>query len=384
MVKKENTQSIKEVLDYWLTLELLTQDRIPYCNSKTNPVVFDLSGNQILEKEVQKEANGRVWNQITIYLGSISRNYCLEKIASKISPKDLNNRDEDLYDNIALASLQLNSDGTYLKSSLSISPVLWVMKNVTFPEELRSLDIRDSYEKAREDVWKQIRKFIKLDSIEKKEDTKLDENDDEIGKDESNSVCKEKASCDFSVNAVDYDALEKIGKSVASYFEVENENEYKNTIRVSVIYYRKDKGEKNDGENEFSASLSRNYFSKDINLVKEKIEKEEAGDNRNGLFDFINALNEKNEKTDRFDLLSNNKDDFYNQLFEILDVNNMPLGKWPSVFTTALMQQIAVNIATTKKHSGIFNGKSNIFSVNGPPGTGKTTLLQEIIVNKCG
>ena len=37
------------------------------------------------------------------------------------------------------------------------------------------------------------------------------------------------------------------------------------------------------------------------------------------------------------------------------------------------MQQIGINICTS--------GEKDIFSINGPPGTGKTTLLKEIVVS---
>ena len=52
-----------------------------------------------------------------------------------------------------------------------------------------------------------------------------------------------------------------------------------------------------------------------------------------------------------------------------------PLGRWPSEFSPALMQQMAINIALAEDNAG---GCGN-FSVNGPPGTGKTTLLKDII-----
>ena len=54
---------------------------------------------------------------------------------------------------------------------------------------------------------------------------------------------------------------------------------------------------------------------------------------------------------------------------------NMPIGKWPSKYNPSLMQAAAINICTSKEYS------PNIFSVNGPPGTGKTTLLKEIIAD---
>jgi AAA domain len=53
---------------------------------------------------------------------------------------------------------------------------------------------------------------------------------------------------------------------------------------------------------------------------------------------------------------------------------NMPLGCWPSQHGLVLAQQFAVNAvrAQLTHHSGMF-------SVNGPPGTGKTTLLRDVI-----
>ena len=62
---------------------------------------------------------------------------------------------------------------------------------------------------------------------------------------------------------------------------------------------------------------------------------------------------------------------------ELLDVANAPLGKWPSRYMPALMQQAAINLFTNQDKS---QEVERIFSVNGPPGTGKTTLLKEIIV----
>ena len=65
-------------------------------------------------------------------------------------------------------------------------------------------------------------------------------------------------------------------------------------------------------------------------------------------------------------------DDNKEFLEEITLPKNMPVGKWPSKFNPSLMQAAAINICTSKDYT------PNIFSVNGPPGTGKTTLLKEI------
>lgn len=57
------------------------------------------------------------------------------------------------------------------------------------------------------------------------------------------------------------------------------------------------------------------------------------------------------------------------------------LGKWPSRYNPALMQQIAINIANVNSNNDTDIDAQTIFSVNGPPGTGKTTLLKEVIVD---
>lgn len=61
-------------------------------------------------------------------------------------------------------------------------------------------------------------------------------------------------------------------------------------------------------------------------------------------------------------------------LFRVFKPSNLPYGRWPSNYNLRAMQQVAVNIFLSKELK-----QSDVFSVNGPPGTGKTTLLKDII-----
>lgn len=79
----------------------------------------------------------------------------------------------------------------------------------------------------------------------------------------------------------------------------------------------------------------------------------------------------------RFNFDSKKDSQNYNpKIFEeVLQPKYYPLGRFPSNpdYALSLMQQIAVNLALEKS--------TNISSVNGPPGTGKTTLLKDVFAD---
>jgi hypothetical protein len=84
------------------------------------------------------------------------------------------------------------------------------------------------------------------------------------------------------------------------------------------------------------------------------------------------------DKSERINLDGNKESDaFDKKIFEkILSPENFPLGRFPSntKYALAFMQQVAVNLSI-----GFDNRQMR--SVNGPPGTGKTTLLKDIFAD---
>ncbi len=60
---------------------------------------------------------------------------------------------------------------------------------------------------------------------------------------------------------------------------------------------------------------------------------------------------------------------------ELMSPVHLPFGRWPSNYGMRFMQQVDVNAFMCKDAKY----RQALFSVNGPPGTGKTTLLKDII-----
>lgn len=59
-------------------------------------------------------------------------------------------------------------------------------------------------------------------------------------------------------------------------------------------------------------------------------------------------------------------------------LRGMPPARWPSKYSLGLMQQVALNLIYEKYQT---EKDGFLFSVNGPPGTGKTTLLKDVFSN---
>lgn len=120
-----------------------------------------------------------------------------------------------------------------------------------------------------------------------------------------------------------------------------------------------DRNEVSEGLNSFYAADLRSLHNASL-----------QGDIGEGLKRFLGGPNALKEGQ-RIDVRESSNNDL---LAEMLAPDRMPAGRWPADHSLAFSQQLAVNSIFTDLRDG-----PGLFSVNGPPGTGKTTLLRDLV-----
>ena len=162
---KKTDRSIKQktaesILDYWYTLEFLSQDALPsltYEEKQKNREALKTAGNpqaylngkndkecpktlklmmsagrecDLLEqvRSESKRHGMSYWGNITIYAGKSRRESCIQKIAQVLQEND--NRPEISQDEIAWFGLQLDPFGNYIEKSFALSTIIWAMNRI--------------------------------------------------------------------------------------------------------------------------------------------------------------------------------------------------------------------------------------------------------------
>ena len=125
-------------------------------------------------------------------------------------------------------------------------------------------------------------------------------------------------------------------------------------------------GAKKGGDSD-TFDLLNSFFLKDLARVSGEVSKGRAGD---ALKAYLTADDDL-DAAGRIDVCKN-----IPVMEDLLAPKRFPVGRWPSPSDQplAFSQQLAINAMWEKLSSG-----SGIFSVNGPPGTGKSTLLRDLV-----
>lgn len=144
--------------------------------------------------------------------------------------------------------------------------------------------------------------------------------------------------------------LEKMDRVYDKYFSVLKTNEdrlFQHYVAIEFV-----------GKKELPTPEFNSFFISDIEMARKSLNQT--------LVKYIEGLKDQQ----RIEIDENKE-----QIEKFLHPSNLPDGRWPSQteFRLSLMQQVAVNQIT--------NMEDPISSVNGPPGTGKTTLLKDIFAH---
>ena len=249
-----------------------------------------------------------------------------EVLEAFIDKLEIEHPEKPYLGNVYSASFVADADGYYKEGSLQIAPFIWVIYQMMCQPDVEFKD-------------------IKLDGW------------DEVVKDIENSfnLPEEKVSLDKAAHEINVYLQENILKPMGvTMFRAGDIYGYCGFTTEEIQLVKAETMPIND--------LKSSFFLDDLQLVLHHIDR--LKDNGKVL-SYINSLNQDIE---HYDLLKDT-----DQMRKWYNPKVLPYGRWPSKFNLSFMQQIAVNIAK--------ENPKDIFSVNGPPGTGKTTLLKDIIAS---
>ncbi|MDO4793573.1 MAG: AAA domain-containing protein [Filifactor alocis] len=365
----ERRAQVLEILDYWRLIEFLGQTDIPVQKNENKKLRKKLEkGEDVTETKLEvfqelsdtciqvDEMIGKDDRKFTSFaskgeevyfcMGAVQRNAFVEYLSKYLPDEEeapeLAYPDKSL---IAWFSFKTNNEGGYLDHSFQLSPLLWA---ASVWEDSREEAVRIFY--PSKDVYDSIVRNFN----ERLEGRSAEEFLPSLFEDIQTNYVK-KSFPDLSVETKGF---------------------------LEYNRYSKDEHKQADEDPTDYSDLGKSYFLNDINLLYERVRSGSFGDKNEyekGVIDYILSAHNKsrgNEVLGRVTISPKEDQTLMRRFFEdVLDVDRAPIGKWPAKFMPALMQQVAINLSVDPK------GKTPVFSVNGPPGTGKTTLLKEIVAH---
>lgn len=376
--KSLNSTMIKNVLNYWYSFDFLGQgslqtelsrqekESLEYAlnnegQRQTHSITCrdSLTEGELIQTKMAlllQERHMKCTGNVTIFLGSISRNFCIEQIIRIVGAEE---QREASLSKIALGCLQIGPNGEYIPNSFSLSPIIWSLSRMT---SIKTGQLPQGW-------------------LSKSEYDK-------------ENLSFEKTISDMKVSGYE-DFLEITRSIIKEYISIEGSMlegaNLSDEINLNYQMY-KNENEREKRESEYHG-LTMDFYADDLAMVlsqvEELVKRGSVSRMQHAVLSYIQSAfdMQKDLEIARHDLTGEsediNKEKQYSELKEILDIRRAPLGKWPSRHMPFFMQQVAINLAIDEKHEKgtVFEDNGSMFSINGAPGTGKTTLIKEIIAN---
>ena len=293
-------------------------------------------------------------SEISFVIGRIERNKIVDYLEKYMKNYDVGPEiSYPMNSEIAWFSFKTDNEGNYVEHSFQLSPILWAIyvweKKETSENQNFDIEI-DKYEDEIKDIDKELMKIKDIDKF----------------------LYELYETIYFKYVKGKFNALSNFSENKLAKVNF--------GMRIYTRYSDKKALEANENEQDYS-DLGRSFFINDIILLSDKIKNDQFGNNEyeKKVIEYILSGYEKTKGSDtefRTEISPHKDKKFMRDFFEnVLNIGRAPKGKWPAKFMPALMQQVAINLAITPRDN------TPIFSVNGPPGTGKTTLLKDIIAS---
>ena len=352
----------KQIINYWYSLECLQPKEVPKYKAIPKKYVKELVFTTENDRTTiyQQSVINRYWknSRVSTYVVPLQnypyhysiiddiksfkdkKDYVLddehavllsvvkgsEVLEAFIDKLGIDHPEKTFLGNVYSASFVVDAEGYYKEGSLQIAPFIWGIYQMMCQPNVVFKDIKL-------DGWDEVVKSIE----------------------DSFNLPEEKVSLDKAARVINTYIQEHIlGPMGVTMF------------RAGDVYgycgFKADEIQLAKAETMPINDLKSSFFLDDLQLVLQHIDTLKDNDK---VLSYINSLNQDIE---HYDLLKDT-----DQMRKWYNPKVLPFGRWPSKFNLSFMQQIAVNIAK--------ENPKDIFSVNGPPGTGKTTLLKDIIAS---
>lgn len=216
-----------------------------------------------------------------------------------------------------ICGFKLTNDGKYVKGSYSVATFVWAIAKIT-EYKTNAVNISDA--------------DLKLFNVE------IDEHLGDIGV------------------PITTESLNKVLALTCSKLKIDKPN-------LTGLIFEKEPIDPENATDEVQIDMIPSFYTEDLKLIRNNFSKTDR------IGTYINGA--VTEQYNRIEIDNN-----IEEMKKWVSIEKYPIGKWPSKNSPSLMQQLSINLAIQDGANS-----SNIFSVNGPPGTGKTTLLKEIIAH---
>lgn len=345
---QENTT--QQILQFWYITEFLNQNNYPHVAKKETKNRKNITLEHLIHEDtdIYKRMDQDYYSMkhlpvksdtIDICLGKITRDLCVKMIYKLSKQKD--NRINPTQGHIAIMGLQVSNLKRYIPNSFNLSPIIWTIYKLSTSsnKNLNVLINEDEYKKDLDEIeaWLMNQEELDMNLIQ---------------------LCFEKVKNKFLASL---ELKELSYQGVFSYQRFSDEQTKEKSEELSNF-----------------ANLNMNFFSQDLNMMKEMnrtnmLSNCEFGKRFIKPYISCGILSDNQDSSHRINVLQDSSKT-RSFLKQVMHIEHAPLGKWPSRYAPVFMQQLAINLAVSNNQKF-----PTCVSVNGPPGTGKTTMLKEII-----